>query len=147
MKQRDNHTKKYLLVNEPPFKAMADAEFSDDMTEMSMPKPKSFHATANQHLPKKSVWEQLMERNDSAFANYLENEVITNVDVNMLFREGKGLTAGLIDANRLRQVIDRIKNIAASQYHSKAIDFAEVCKFVEDHQEKMLQEDKIEQSK
>lgn len=96
---------------------------SDTLSYNSMPKPQGMKKAVNRHLPKKSVWQQLLERGGPEFGAYLENDVISNVAINLMFREGKELHTGLIDPQRLHMVIDKVKSMAASQHNSKAIDF------------------------
>lgn len=103
---------------------------SENVSSISMPRPIGMASAVNKHLPKKSVWDQLMERGGPELGAYLENNVISNVAVNMMFRQGRDLHTGLIDASRLHQVIEKVKSMAASQHNSKAIDFQAVSDFV-----------------
>ena len=42
----------------------------------------------------------------------MENHVLDNVGVNFLFNQGANLTGGLIDQDRLYNVINKVKSIA-----------------------------------
>ena len=42
----------------------------------------------------------------------LEQDILDNVNINFLFSKGLGLTEGLIDGNRLYQLVEKIKELA-----------------------------------
>lgn len=42
----------------------------------------------------------------------MENQVLDNVGVNFFFNKGPNLTGGLIDQDRLLNVINKVKSIA-----------------------------------
>jgi hypothetical protein len=48
----------------------------------------------------------------------LESQLLDNVAINFIFSKGKNLDNGLIDINRIYQIIEKIKQIARAQIDS-----------------------------
>lgn len=62
----------------------------------------------------------------------LEQDILDNVNINFLFSKGLGLTEGLIDGNRLYQLVEKIKELAREQLRtgSKDIDYGKIVDFL-----------------
>ena len=67
--------------------------------------------------------------------NQLEENILDNVEVNFLFNQGGKLTNGLIDPDRLFDVMNKVKSMVTS---SKIISYQEIVNYIE--QENRLQQ-------
>lgn len=77
-----------------------------------------------------TVQEQWLPRLETErLCEILESEVLDNVGVNLMFKEGTSLAQGLIDGEKLARVVAKVKSIAVRQDLStkKGINFLQLC--------------------
>jgi len=71
-------------------------------------------------------------KNRDELEQKLEQDILDNVDINFLFNKGQKLTQGLIDQDRLYNIMTKLKDLAYRQLQqgSKEIDYKEIVKYV-----------------
>lgn len=69
-----------------------------------------------------------------ALEKKLEQDILTNIDINFLFAKGQKLQRHLIDQERLFKIMTKIKDLAKKQLEggSKEIDYKEIVRFLKE---------------
>lgn len=77
-------------------------------------------------------FQQLSQEQKQKLEERLEADILDNVDVNFLFNKGTGLARGLINEERLYDIMTKLKELAIKQLEqgSKEINYGEIVAYV-----------------